>query len=207
MYNAILIDFDGTLTKFDVLDYLVKFINRKYDNRTQNKKNNLKGNLIKKISCLHGVKISDVTNLLGNHLMRDGYDFFVNKLKISNLELMIMTGNICPVVKYFESQINAKKIFCTVTKIINGRISIVEIDDIKKDSKIITNYLKENDINPSELIAVGNDSSDIPFFKMAGCSISFNGNSDTIKYATHSISGDLIDLISLIEKIQKENKN
>ncbi len=205
-YEAILLDFDGTLTKVDILDYLAQSINKGDESRELSEK--FQSGLIDGINCLvqrvgllSGMEINSLQKLLGNELLRPGYEAFQSWLRASGLQVILASGNICPVVKPYQRAFNAQKVFCSTPTIENGRIVKLELSRFGKQLTLIQNYFAEINIAPEKIIAVGDDLSDVKFFKFCGFSIAFNPKGEAGSYAKQVINGDLNNLCKVLNNL------
>jgi HAD superfamily phosphoserine phosphatase-like hydrolase len=212
MYQAIILDFDGTLTKVDVLDYLAQAVGR--GSESEHLRQEFQAGLmdavtclIKRIELLRGTGISVLKELLGDHLLCPGYDIFQSWLQACHLTILLVSGNICPVVQHYQRQFLARRVFCTEPFIADGRILKVDPDRIGKKLSIVQRYLSGLDIAPHTVIAVGDDLSDIPFFTLSGWSIAFNGKGTIANYADQSVEGDLRDLATFLDSLVSNSAN
>lgn len=203
-YQAIILDFDGTLTKVDVLDYLARAVGRGSESKRLRQEfqaglMDAVACLIKRIELLKGTEVSVLKELLGDHLLCPGYDIFQSWLQACHLTVLLVSGNICPVVQHYQSQFRARRVFCTEPLIADERIVKVDPDRIGKKLSTVQQYLSRLNIAPHTVIAVGDDLSDVPFFTLSGWSIAFNGKGNIANYADQSVEGDLRDLAAVLD--------
>ena len=74
---------------------------------------------------------------------------------------------------------------------------------IKAENKVncVNDFCKKNNIRPSECVAVGDGSTDIPVFKCCGKSIALNASDEVKRKASFSVDTDnLLDILDYINK-------
>ena len=151
MYKALILDFDGTLTRLDVLDYLAKAVGKgKESSRLREdfqagRSKGLSG-LIDRVNLLKGTKISFIENQLDNSLLNSGYDILAKFLKDNTIFTIIVSGNICPVIQFYRMLFGAKEGFCTELCEENGAIKGVNMEKIGKRYNDVWAYLDNFDI-------------------------------------------------------------
>lgn len=208
----ILCDLDETLTKIDVLNFLIKYFGSKTnhivsDNKDIGRDAVGQHSLKERIRLLSDVTDSEIIKILNENtslLIKSNYIQFVNFLHKQRIEMIIMSGNLTPVVSFFADLFGAKYFFSTSrseNKNKKGEIDII----VGKELQVVKKFLLEKNIFHSELIVIGNDVSDIPFWDLSAYSIYFGpcrGNNYKTKY--HVYGNDFLPLINILDDIEKD---
>lgn len=198
-YKNILIDFDGTLTSFDVLDYLAECNgtgNESARLKVLSQSGKIKGlrALENRIDLLRGMSSESILAFLSKkEVLRPGYGHLTELVKKYNLNLIIISGNIEPVIKYYAEVLGANEIFCTEVGV-DHKGSILGMKHFNKSIENVSNFFLKNNLEPSETIAVGDDIFDIPFFEFSNLSVAFNAKRNVKNVANFDVEGDLRDL-------------
>lgn len=205
-YRTLLLDFDGTLTKVDMLDFLALQCNKKNESialREQYVTGEIDGItcLQKRVELIKGLSLSSVNEFLSTEFLLKGYDELCSFIKLHNLNVILVSGNIHPVINYYAPVFNARKVFCSEVEIENGEIKCLDPANVNKNIDLVRAFMKENGLDPKSSIAIGNDVSDIPFFNYVNIGISINARENTAKHASYNVNGDLNDLLKLLVKL------
>ncbi len=207
-YEAVIFDFDGTLTRVDVLDHLAGCSNKQVESariRADFQTGKIDGItcLVQRVSLLDGLALDMVKHFLNLELLRSGYRELQAWLHKSGLRVLLVSGNICPVLQYYAGIFNAEMVFCTAPEVHNGKITGLNPQKVGKKTALVNAYLSEHGIRPEATIAIGDDRSDIPFFDLCGWSIAFNADTFTSAKAKQSLKGNLTDLRLVLQTLQK----
>jgi 2-hydroxy-3-keto-5-methylthiopentenyl-1-phosphate phosphatase len=212
MNKVIISDFDGTLTKIDTLDFLTSQFDEGQNKESIERKNHEIGEpyLKQRIDKLAGVNVFDIERILGANkeiILKDNYSQFIDYIIHNKIDLIIASGNIEPVVKFFSKLFNASHCFFTRSDISeDGKFIEMKNNGIDKNIKTVSEYLKNKMISWNDVIYIGNDTSDIPFWNSTTNSILFcDHNIKLSKYVTFTINGGFQNLITIIESIIKNN--
>lgn len=203
--QALIFDFDGTLTSLDLLDYLADIVQQGAASRHIRmafQAGTLDGTaaLIQRVGLLHGLTPADLQPFLHLDLLRAGHHTLHNWLARVGIPIIIASGNLCPVVAAYADYLSASVLFCTQPTLNHdGQITGVEPDGIHKRVPKVMDYLARHQIDPTNVVVVGDDFSDIPFFQACGWSIAFNPTHPAVSAAASlSLNGTLDDLIETI---------
>jgi phosphoserine phosphatase len=209
MIKAVLSDFDGTLVSNDMLDVVCEITGKERESWKLNKdfiNGKLTGfeSIIARINLIEGVTLSQIREKLKeNTFLIKGAEEWVKFLKDNHIILILYSGNITPILEYYQKLLDIPYIVGRETKINNGTIMRVGIDDfpvIKYKLNGIKRILDSLSINPQETLAIGDSRADIPIFKFAGKSIAINPKGEEIKkIATYIIDEDLTKAIEIIK--------
>jgi len=205
-YSTILLDFDGTLTKQDLLDYLAQTKGKGHKSRQlweefQLGKIDGATCLRERIRLLKGYRIEEIHQLLSKELLRPGFDAFRLWVKKKRIRTVLISGNICPVLHYYKAVFAASKIFCTELIVENGCIEAMLPNGIGKNLTRVKKHLAKAGVPAEKTISIGDDVSDIPFFDFAGWSIAFNSQANVASRAKQAVNGDLHQLVSALDAI------
>ncbi len=209
MYKGIIFDFDGTLTRIDVLDYLANAVGKgkesgrlREDFQTGLSKG--VGGLIARIDLLRGTKISFLKELLNFSLLHQGHEALRELLQEKQLPMVIVSGNISPVVRHYQNYFGAREVFCTELIVEDDFYQGIYPGKVGKRPEAVWQYFEQHCIDPLDVIAIGDDLSDVPFFEKSGWSIGFNAKGLLVEKARQLISGDLSDLTRSLRLILEE---
>lgn len=206
MYKGIILDFDGTLTKLDVLDFLANAVGKGKESKQlredfQSGRSKGIGGLIQRIELLRGTKISFIKEQLTNSLLLPGHESIHNLLLEKQLHIVMVSGNICPVIRHYQSYFNTREVFCTELMVEDGVICGVNSEKIGKRHDNVWRYFREHNIHPPDVVTIGDDLSDSPFFNRAGWSIGFNAKGTLAEQARQNVGGDLHDLTAVLKAL------
>lgn len=202
-----LCDFDGTLAYKDVLDELCKITGNYEQSKVLNKRFQENGDiqaspLVERIKLLNGVSLTQIENKLSenNFLIKGSIDFF-EFLKKNNIVSVVHSGNIEPVIKYYQNILKFEYYVATPIHFTDGRID-VERKKIS-DNKVIgcKNIIKKLNIPYDQIVAIGDSIADVNVFELAKYSIAINSTGGLYKYATHIVDGDMYDVAEIIMKL------
>lgn len=136
-------------------------------------------------------------------ILKNDYSRFIDYASYNKIDLIIVSGNIEPVVKFFSKLFNASHYFFTRADITeDGEFVEMKSGGIDKNVKTVSEFLKAKAIDWNDVIYVGNDTSDIPFWNSAAHGVLFSDHSiDLNKYVAFSTNGDFSNLMTIIESI------
>lgn len=210
MIKAVLSDFDGTLVSKDMLDVVCQITGKEQESERLNKEfheGKLTGqdSIIARINLIEGVTLSQIREKLKeNTFLIDGATEWIKFLKDNHIIFILYSGNITPILEYYQKLLGITYIVGRETKINNGTIIPVGLDDfpiIKFKLSGIKSILDSLSIKPEETLAIGDSIADIPIFEFAGRSIAINPKGEEIKkIATYIIEEDLTEAINIIRK-------
>lgn len=197
----ILCDLDGTLTDSDVLDHLADSYGKTEEKKALNQAiqiKHIKGAEIlrRRIALLEGLSISEIRSfLVQKAILRDGWENFAKFINERQLQLVLLSGNIQPVLEYYGQLLGASCIVATEINVSEDKI--VNMKAIHKTAEYICTRFTNSQL--TNAIAIGDDQYDIPFFKLARYSIAFNAKSDIKQAATISGNGDCNELLRIVK--------
>ena len=211
MKKIIISDLDGTLTKIDVLDLLISQFNEYHKNIKRKDCEIGEIYLKQRIDKLAGINVSDIEKTLNTNketILKNNYLQFIDYIIHNKLNLIIVSGNIEPVVKFFSKLFNTTHCFFTRADISeDGRFIEMKNNGINKNINIVSEYLKSKMISWKDVIYIGNDTSDIPFWNSTANSILFGEYKEILKkHVAFTTNGDFLDLITIVDSIIKRNE-
>lgn len=210
MIKAVLSDFDGTLVTKDILDVVCGIVGKEVESRKLNEEfqRGLKPGiptLIQRINFLQGVTLHQITEKLEiDQYLMPGTRDWINFLKVNQIKIILYSGNIEPILKYYQELLDIDYIIGTKPEMDGVKITGISIEDFTQGNwKLIgiEAILEELNIRPEEALAIGDSRADIPIFEYAGKSIAINPKGEEIKKAaTYIIDEDLTRAIEIVKK-------
>ena len=135
-------DFDGTIVTEDILDVVCDIVEKKEESRLINEKvrrGELRGlePLCYRINFLKGVSYKKINEKLSKETyLRKGTIELFDYLKKNNFIIILCSGNIVPVLKFYQELLNIDYIFGTNPKMNGELIKRIDISDFSsKDFK------------------------------------------------------------------------
>lgn len=208
--KAVLIDFDGTLVTRSMLDWLCGLVGKDKESKLIGT-NHLKGlstglePLAERINLLRGLSIKEIESALkANSFLREGSKDFFNFLRKNHIISILHSGNIIPLLTYYQKKLKIDYIIGSKVVVKRGVISHISVDsysglDYKlQDSKKI---LKKLQIKSKEVVALGDSPSDKTIFQFSNKSIAVDPRFGIEKYADHVVKKSLKDAIIILEDL------
>src|SRR5258708_2678101 len=196
MIKAVLLDFDGTLVNKDILDIVCGIVGKEEKSNKINKEfhaGKLTGltPLITRINFLKGVTLSQIYEKLDEnaHLIAGAQELF-SYLNNHHIISIIHSGNILPILSYYQKLLGADYIVGTHPKMDGATIvGISEEDFPGREFKVIgvRKILKNLAMAEKETLAIGDSPADKTMFELAGKSIAINPKEGIEKYANYVI--------------------
>ncbi len=210
--KAVLLDFDGTLVYKDILDVVCGIVGKEEESDRINKDfhaGKLSGltPLITRINFLKGVSLSQIQKKLNeNAYLVTGAKNLLDFLNQKQIVTILNSGNITPVLEYYQKLLGISYIVGTQPKMNNDIIEgIAEEDFPGRQFKVIgvKRILDQLSIAPQDTLAIGDSPADKTMFELAGASIAINAKNGVEQFATFVIQNDLTKAIPIIEEINK----
>jgi HAD superfamily phosphoserine phosphatase-like hydrolase len=210
MIKAVLLDLDGTLVNAD-MSVIVAEIAGKQDEVHQNNLNFHKGvtkglaGLIASINIFKGITLAQIDEKLSqqDYLMpgaRELLEFFRNNGIIS----ILASGSILPVVEHYQKVLNIDYVIGSRPRIRDGVIEGISEDDYPDpDFKLFETkkILEALNIDPSEIVAIGDLPGDKSRFAFAATSIAINPKGGIEDIVDHVIRDDLRKAVPIINDL------
>lgn len=206
--KAVLIDFDGTLVNKDILDVVCGIVGKEAESKKLNQEFHQgirKGrtSLITRINFLKGVSLTQIRKkLVKNDYLRAGAKDFFDFLKTRGIISILYSGNITPILKYYQTKLGINHLVGTKPKMVDAKIiSISEADFSGKEHKLINikKILSQYRINSDEVVAIGDSPADKMIFAFAAKSIAVNPKGGIESQADFVIKDDLSKAIDVLK--------
>lgn len=211
--KAVLLDFDGTLVKEDLLSVLAEIVGKREYSEHLNEdfqkgiKPGLVG-LIERINLLQGISLTQVEEKLHeeNYLMQGAREL-LDYLRQNNIITILASGSILPVLAYYQKLLGINYIVGSSPKIKENTIVGISEEDFPHydyklfESKKILQCLR---IHPLETVAIGDSPGDKSRFLFAGKSIAINPKEGIELFADYVIENDLTRAVAIIEELSKQ---
>ncbi len=214
MVKAVLIDFDGTLVTKDILDVVCGIVGKEEESEQLNKdffEGKLKGvnALIRRINFLKGVSLVEIEKKLDqNAYLAPGAKELMDFLNREGIISILNSGNIVPVLDYYQKLLGITHVVGTHPKMHGGVIEGISEEDFSDSNFKVTGakeILDEADILPDEALAIGDSPADKGIFEFAGKSIAFNPKSGIEEYADYVIKDSLANAIPIILSLNQKS--
>lgn len=214
MIKAVLLDFDGTLVTEDILTTITNIVGKKAESEKLNEEfrqgitKGLTG-LIKRINLLTGVSLDLITKQLEekDYLM-PGARELLKYLNTHNIVSILGSGNILPVLEFYQQKLGITHIIGSNPKIENNFLAGISLEDYSDNDFKLTQSIKlleQSHISSEEVIAIGDSIGDKSRFQFAYKSIAVNPKDDIKKLAAYVINKDLREIIPIINELNSNN--
>lgn len=205
-------DFDGTLVNKDMLDVLCGITGHEDDSKNlneefiQGKREGLPV-LKERIDFLKGVTIEQVFMKLdeNDYLIEGAIELF-QELKKRNVITVLHSGNLIPVLQYYQKKLGIDYIIGNTPRMTNNVINGIELEDFaSRDFKVkgCLEIIKKIGAEKKDIIAIGDSPSDLAVFSLASKKIVINAKEGIEKNADIIINDNLNDLIPMLDEILK----
>lgn len=210
MVKAVLLDFDGTLVNKDILDVVCGIVGKEKESDKINKdfhSGKLTGltPLLTRINFLKGVTVTQIEEKLKeNAYLMPGSDELFDCLKQNSIISIIHSGNIVPILSYYQKLLGADYIVGTKPQMNGDEILGISEDDFPgKDFKVIgvKEILEKLSILPEGTLAIGDSPADKTMFEFAGKSIAINPKNGIEEFADYTIKDSLVNAIPIIKSL------
>lgn len=179
MIKAVLLDFDGTLVYKDILDVACRIVGKEEESKKINQ------------DYLNG-KITGQTSLIKR----------INFLKKQQIISILYSGNITPILAYYQKLLGIDYVVGTDIKISKDKINGVTKKDFKRTKLLgINEILNKLSIAEKDCLAIGDSQADKKIFELVGKSIAINPKESIEQFADYVIKTDLRKAIPIIEKL------
>lgn len=202
-----LFDFDGTIVTEDILDVACDIVGKKEESRIINEKTRsgeLSGlqPLCDRINFLSGVSYLDIKNKLDkNSYLRKGTIELFDYLKKHDFITILSSGNIVPILKYYQEVLKIDFIFGTNPKMDGEIIKDIDISDFtSKDFKYdaCLNIIKKLNIDKSNIYGIGDSIHDKKMLSLAGCKFAIDPKGDLEHFVDIVVKNDISDVIKYL---------
>jgi len=211
--KAFLSDFDGTLVNKDILDVVCGINGKENESRVLNEefidgKREGLPTLKQRIDFLSGISLTQIaTKLDENNYLIDGAKELFSFLKSRNIVTVLHSGNITPVLKYYQQLLGIDYILGTSPRMEGDKILGIEVNDFgSRDFKLkgCERILAELAIDPADVACIGDAPSDAAIFDLSAVSIAINPKGNIADKADYVINDSLIHAIPILERLLSE---
>ena len=205
-----LLDFDGTLVTEDILSLLSGLVGKEYKSREINEAFNrgeIKGldSLIARINMIAGITKSQILEFLDeNNYLMPGAIELVNFLKENKVLTILASGNIIPVLEYYQKLLGLDYIVGPNPNMEGEKIlGITEASFPSQSFKIdgIQAIIAQMNLQKENIVAIGDTPADKGIFEISGYKIAINPKGDIAQFADVVIENDLSKAIEIIKSL------
>jgi phosphoserine phosphatase len=201
-------DFDGTLVNKDILDVICGIVGKEEESHTlntefiQGKREGLP-TLKQRIDFLKGVSLDKIYECLNQepYLIKGAKELF-NYLKKEGFTTVLHSGNLVPVLQYYQNFLGIDYIIGTSPRIINDIIQGIGLEDFNgRNFKVdgCLEIIEELGINKKDIIAIGDSPSDLGVFSLAETTIAINPKGGIEKEVKFVVNDDLKEVIDILK--------
>lgn len=203
-------DFDGTLVNKDILDVLCGITGHEEDSKILNEefidgKREGLPTLKQRIDFLHGVTTNQIfEKLLENDYLVDGAIELFAELKKRNIITVLHSGNLVPVLQYYQKKLNIDYIIGNTPRMSGNTIQGIELEDFaSRDFKVkgCIEIINKLNVDKKDIIAIGDSPADLSVFDLASKKIVINGKGNIEKCADIVLNDNLFELILKLNQI------
>jgi phosphoserine phosphatase len=206
-YKLVVFDLDGTLTKErSIWEYIHKQLGKWYGFAEEYQKQFLAGKISYEEFCERdaqvwkGMKVEELLEIVKTVPFHQGVDELISYLKQGGLKLSMVSSGLSLLThwvheKYgFDYSVSNDLLY--ENGVLTGKVKIQVYFDQK--AEWVKKILKQFEVKPEEVIAIGDSKGDMDMFQMVGFSVAFNSSSkDLDQIANVCIqSQNLIDIIT-----------
>jgi phosphoserine phosphatase len=206
-FKLVIFDLDGTLTQErSVWEYIHKQLGKWYGFAEEYQNLFLAGNISYEEFCERdaqvwkGMKVEELLEIIKTVPFHPGVDELINYLKQKGLKLSMVSSGLSLLTHWVHEKYgfdySVSNDLLHENGILTGKVKIQVYYD--KKAEWVEKILKKFQVNPEEVIAIGDSKGDMDMFQMVGYSISFNSSShDLDQIANLCISSrNLPDMIT-----------
>jgi phosphoserine phosphatase len=205
-FKWVIFDLDGTLTQErSIWEYIHKQLGKWYGVAEEYQKQFLAGKISYECFCeldaevWKGMRVEELLKIVKRVPFHQGAGELIDHLKNKGLKLAVVSSGLSILSNWVHQKYgfdySVSNALLHNDGVLNGKVKIQVYYDQKAEwvKRILNNF----EINPEEVIAIGDSAGDIDMFQMVGFSIAINSScKDLEKVATLCIqSGNLADVI------------
>jgi phosphoserine phosphatase len=184
-FKLVIFDLDGTLTQErSIWEYIHKQLGKWYGFAEEYQNQFLAGNISYEEFCERdaevwkGMKVEELLEIVKTVPFHPGVEALINHLKQKGLKLSMVSSGLSLLThwvhdKYgFDYSVSNDLLHENGILTGKGRIQVY----YDKKAEWVEKILKQFEVNPKEVIAIGDSKGDIDMFQMVGFSIAFNSS-------------------------------
>lgn len=191
--RLVVFDMDSTLIQAEVIDELavaagvgekVKAITE----RAMNGEIDFDQSLIERVSCLKGLPVEKMQDILDHLPLTPGVEDFMQTTKTLGLKVAIISGGFTFFTDALKRKIGADYAFGNELEIIDGKLSGKvkgTIVNAQQKAFLLKLLAQQEGIHTEQVVAIGDGANDLPMLSTAGLGIAFHAK-DIVKKSAQS---------------------
>jgi len=184
-FQLVIFDLDGTLTQErSIWEYIHKQLGKWYGFAEEYQNQFLAGNISYEEFCERdaevwkGMKVEELLEIVKTVPFHPGVEALINHLKQKGLKLSMVSSGLSLLTNWVHDKYgfhySVSNDLLHENRILTGKVKIQVYYD--KKAEWVEKILKQFEVNPKEVIAIGDSKGDIDMFQMVGFSIAFNSS-------------------------------
>jgi phosphoserine phosphatase len=184
-FNLVIFDLDGTLTKGrSIWEYIHIRLGKWYGFAEEYQKQFLAGNISYEEFCerdaqvWRGMRVEELLDIVNTVPFHSGVDEMLSFLKHKGLKLSMVSSGLSLLTSWVHQRYgfdySVSNDLLHENGVLTGKVKIQVYYD--KKAEWVERILKQFEVNPKEVIAIGDSKGDIDMFQMLGFSIAFNSS-------------------------------
>lgn len=203
-------DFDGTLVHRDILDVICGIVGKEEESKLLNEefiagKREGLPTLKCRIDFLSGITFKQIEKKLDfEPYLIDGAKELFNYLKSNNFITVLHSGNILPVLEYYQKILGIDYIVGTKPRMSNSAIIGIELNDFRGGNFKVDgcqDVIEKYKVSKKDIYAIGDSPSDLGVFGLAGKKIVINPKGGIESGADFIVNNNLKEVIEYLQNI------